>query len=219
MWTKGFIYFYEAFFIWGDILKKFRLFVITSVAIGTLLSIFYLIYVAKQMEMYTLSRNDGNPSFILYSSGGGSFKNMKDEQNILKHTEKILESSGYDALALSIPGYNENIARDSIIKNMKKNKKYIILDISPTKLLVSNKAFIVRIGNKDNPKYDENMEYGRFIKENINDKELKVNLLTDLRSNYNQDIGYKSIRIEIAESLSESYAQAVLSKIAAVLIK
>jgi hypothetical protein len=56
-----------------------------------------------------------------------------------------------------------------------------------------------------------------FNDDNI--KDLKINIISDTRDNYYQDIAYKAVRIEISEKMDYEKAEGCISRILKPIIK
>ena len=193
-------YIYMKLFLFGEVVKRIKIFILAVIAVCTLMSIVYLSLIARKMEQYTISRNDGERCFIVCSMKNGSLSDQKDLGKLVEYTAKSLKSAGYDAVT----------AGSSDIKDeMKKNKKYYMIDINSTKLLVNKNSAILRIGNNNNPKYNDNLEYAKYIKANV--KDIKVNVISDEDDNYNQDAACRSVRIEISDRMDYESASKCIS--------
>jgi hypothetical protein len=85
------------------------------------------------------------------------------------------------------------------------------MDINTTKLLTSKNSVILRVGNNNNSKYDENFEYAKSIKENA--AGLKTTIISDSKNNYYQELAYKAVRVEISEQSNYEEAENCIAKI------
>jgi hypothetical protein len=201
-------------------MKKIKIVTIVAIVIFTVGAIAYLIFHAEKMEKYTLSKNDGGICFVVYSSSGGSFKDGVIINEILKYTSNFAISAGCNAINLGVKSsLSPEKLREELLNNMKQGKKYILLDINLSKLVVNKNTALLRLGNKNNPKFQENFGYADAIKSNIKDKSTKINIIIDHKDNHNQDMGYRAIRLEIADKNTYEDAKAVLSKIIEAMVK
>lgn len=198
-------------------MKTLKGFILFIIALCTALAILYLIFQAKKLEQYTGAIDYSDKCYILYSSDGGELKDAENISNILSFAADFLKQSGTDAAAIN-ETQKEKI-KSKIMDLMKKDKKYILIDINPTKLILSENTVLIRLGKKENPKYESNLEYALKLKEAISNKykNLKVNTLTDSKYSYNQDMGHTAIRLEISESLTCENAKTLTSYILEIL--
>lgn len=186
------------FFFSGDILRRFRIFVIGTIAVCTFLSLLYLVYIAKLVEKYTIAGTGGDLCFIMYSSSGGMIKGDKTIYDVIKNTADKINDSGYDSVIIE-PEEPEELSKE-VIKSMKKNKKYILLDISSGNAVINKNTLLIRLQNKDTVRYKENLESAEAVKKYLNDKDIKVNIITDTKSSVNQNIGCCSLKLEISKN-------------------
>lgn len=194
-------------------MKTIKGVILFIIALCTALSILYLIFQARKLESYTGAIEAADKCYILFSSDGGKLKNGENISSILSFAADFLKQSGADAVAINETQNNK--IKKEILDLMKKDQKYILIDINPTKLILNENTILIRLGKKDNTKHESNMEKALILKEAIlgNYKDLKVNILTDSKNNYNQDLGHTALRLDIAESLSYENAKILTSYI------
>jgi hypothetical protein len=166
---------------------------------------------AKRLERYTISQDSSAREFIIYSSLGG-----EDINKILSFTEGTMEKAGYDGEVMKYISHDS--FRERVQREMDKPKQYILLDINISKLVINRDTIVIRIGTKDNPKLQENLEYGNMIRDALKDRGIKVNILKDSTGNYNQDLGYRSIQITISSNHDYQSASLLIGELAKVLI-
>ncbi|MDF2674890.1 MAG: hypothetical protein K0R09_3158 [Clostridiales bacterium] len=191
-------------------IKAFTLFII---ALCTALAILYLIFQTKKLERYTGIIDYEDKCYILFSTDGGKLSNGKSIQEILSFSADFLKQSGIDAVM--VEETKNNKIKSKILDLMKRDRKYIMIDINPTNLITNENTILIRLGKKDNAKYETNLEYASKLKETITSKysTIKVNLLSDSKNNYNQDLGNTAIRLDIPQTLSYESAKILMSYI------
>lgn len=192
-------------------MKTFKGFILFIIALCTALSILYLIFLTKNLEKYTGAMDYSGNYYILYSSEGGSLKSGENISNILSYGADFLKQSGVNTK--TITETESNKIKSKILNTMKKDRKYILIDINTTKLIQNENTILIRLGKKDNTKYESNLETASKLKGIIAGKykNLKVNTITDSKNNYNQDLGHIAIRIDISESLTLENAKKLTS--------
>lgn len=179
-------------------MRTIKTFIIVLIGVCTALAIGYLVLQAKRLERYTAMVDYMEKYYIVFSSGGGTLKDSKNISDIRKFALDYIKQSG--AGGVEIKAVESNLIRKEIINSMKRERQYILADVNITKLLTSENSILIRVGKKDNDKYNDNMEYASKVKELIASvsKDIKVSIISDSKNNYNQDLGYRSIRIEIS---------------------
>lgn len=201
-------------------LKRIKVYIIAVIAIFTLLALLYLVYMAEELDEYTISSNDGRKCFVLYSSSGGNFEGGGSTKDILKFCSETLKSAGYNSVIIE-DTYEKGsgLLRENIIKKLSKSKKYVLLDINSGLLVVSRNTALIRLGNRNNVKFRDNLELAGSIKGQADEKRVKVRIYTDTKDNYNQDLGYRAIGIELSNKATLTEARNVLSEILKGVIK
>lgn len=192
-------------------MKRFKIFVIIFVSVCAFLGVVYLISIAKEMERYTLSTTDNGYMFILISSSGEEFKNLSGKKELMDYTCSLIEGNGYRCRIVDIGGMDKKSAEKAISKAAKGVGKYILLDINPTKLVVSDKSIVLRISKLEESSYRENLEYARTVKAGIKDKELVVHIISDDKQGYYQNSSDKCLRLELWDGIDNEKARYLIS--------
>lgn len=179
-------------------MRKIKMFIVGIILFFTMLSIAYLAYIAQQLDKYAVSRNDGRKCIVLYSSSGGRLKNSQAIDGVLEGLNEKLILEGTDSINLGIKNnIDSNELTKQLLKQMGGNKKYILVDINTTDLLYNKRTALVKL-NSNSLKYKENLSYANVIKNEAEPKGIKLNIIGDSKSNLDQDMGYRAIRIEIS---------------------
>lgn len=194
-------------------MKTIKGFILFVIALCTALAILYLVFQAKNLERYTGAADYSDKCYILFSTQGGELKDKMNISKILDFSAEFLKQSNMDAII--VDETQNSKVKNKIISKMKKNQEYILVDINPTKLITNENTILIRLGKKDNSKYESNMEYASKLKEAVTGKykNLRVNILTDSKNTYNQDLGHTAIRLDISQNLSYDNAKILLSYI------
>lgn len=193
-------------------MKRFKIFVIILVSLCALLGVLYLMSIAREMEKYTLSSSSSDGYvFILISSSGKEFKNLSEKKEIMEYASSLIEGSGYKCRIVDIDGMDKKSAEKAINKAAKGAEKYILLDINPTKLVVSDKSIILRVSMLEENKYHENLEYAKNVKAGIKDKELVVHIISDDKQGYFQNSSEKCLRLELWDGIDDDKAKKLIS--------
>lgn len=192
-------------------MKRFRIFVIILVAVCALLGVLYLMSIAREMEKYTLSPSGSGYAVILVSSSGEGFKNVTDRKKLMDYTCSLIEGSGYKCKVVDIDGMDKKSAEKAINDAAKGVEKYILLDISPTKLVVSDKSIILKVSKLEENSYRENLEYAKHVKSGIKDKGLVVHIISDDKQGYYQNRYDKCLRLELWDEIGDDKAREIIS--------
>jgi hypothetical protein len=201
-------------------MKKLKALVVVIITIFTLASVMYLIYHAEKIDRYTLAVNDGRTCFVVYSSSGGTINGEETIDNVLSYVESFASQVGYDSINLGIKkGIDEETLRKEIMDSMKQDKKYILLDINATGIVINKNTIIIRVSSKTNDKYSENLEFANSIKETVTDKTLKANIIPDKNKAYNQDLGYRALYLDISNKNTLSETKEIISNVLGTLVK
>lgn len=193
--------------------KRFKIFVIIFVSVCALLGVLYLMSIAKEMERYTLSTSDSGYMFILISSSGEEFKNLSGKKELMEHTCSLIEGNGYKCRIVDIDGMDKESAEKAISKAAKRAEKYILLDINPTKLVVSDKSIVLRVSKLEESSYQGNLEYARLVKAGIKDKQLVVHIISDDKQGYYKNSGEKCLRLELWDGIDDEKARDLISTV------
>lgn len=196
-------------------MKRFKIFAIILVSVCALLGVLYLMSIAKEMEKYTLSSYDSRNMFILISSSGEEFKNISEIKELMEYTSNLIEGSGYKCKVVDIDGMDKKSVETAINKAAKGAGKYILLDINPTKLVVSDKSIILRVSKLEENSYRENLEYARLVKDGIKDKDpdLVVHIISDDKQEYFQNSSEKCLRLELWDGIDDENAKKLISTV------
>ncbi|TDT50546.1 hypothetical protein [Fonticella tunisiensis] len=198
-------------------MRRAKIIAIVIIVFATFVSILYLIYEAKELERYTISPNDRDFYFILYSTSGGTLRDNSSVKGILLSCEKSLKSMGYDVLNLGIRGNAD--AREEIIKSVKGSKKYVLLDINATAAVLNKNTLLIKIGSRDETRYMENLEHGNKIKNTLKNIGIGVNILSDAKNGYNDDLSSISLRFEISKRNNAREGAELISKALGAMIR
>lgn len=192
-------------------MKTLKGFILIVIALCTAMAILYLVFQAKKLERYTGVIDNGDKCYIVLSTEGGGIKNGKKISEILNFSVDFLKQSGMDA-ALVEETKNDKIKKE-IVNLMKRDRKYILVDINPTKLISNEGTVLIRLGKKNNPNYENNLVYATKLKEIMSSKynNIKVNIIGDSKNSYNQDLGHNAVRIEISHNISYENAKILMS--------
>lgn len=188
--------------------------IIFIIALCTALAILYLIvFQVRDLEKYTSVTDCDDKCYILFSTEGGTLNDGTGITKILGFAADFLKQSEMDAAI--VDETQDSKIKGKVVNLMKKDREYILVDINPTKLITSESTILIRLGKKDNTKYESNMEYAAKLKEAISSKysNLKVNILSDSKNTYNQDLGHNAVRIDISKNLSYENAKVLISYI------
>lgn len=200
-------------------MKKIKIFIVGVIVFFTMLSIAYLAYISKQMEKYAVSRNDGRTCFVIYSSSGGRFNGSGSLEPVLEHLKDASSRGGYDSINLGVKNNIESKElTKQLLKHMGFNKKYILIDVNTTELVTSKKTILIKISNNAS-KYKDNLDYSNKIKEALAMEDIKTNIITDGKQVLNQDLGYRSIRIEISSKMGIEEGKKLIENIVEGLVK
>lgn len=161
----------------------------------TVLCTIYLIYVAKNIEKYTISEIEGEKYFIIYSSTSLKTVDGHEIGELLKYTDNCIKELGFDGAVLEYKD-GESFKRDAL-KIMRTNKQYILVDMGLSNLLVNKNTLLIRAGVEKSDITDENIEYALGLKDKLNRENIKINILPDLKNTWNSDMGYRSLRMDI----------------------
>lgn len=194
-------------------MKRFKYFVIILVAVCTLLGVLYLMSIARKMEKYTLSSYGSGYGFILISSSGEEFKNLSGRKELMEYTSSLIEGSGYKCRVVDIDEMDKASAEKAINKAAREAEKYILLDISPTKLVVSDNSIILRVSKLDESSYRKNLEYAKSIKDGIKDKGLVVHIISDDKQSYYQNSYENCVRLELWDGIEDDMARKLISTV------
>lgn len=203
----------------GIDVKKIKMFVVGVIVLFTILSIAYLAYISKQMEKYAVSRNDGRTCYIIYSSSGGKFNGSGSVEPVLEHLKEGVSKGGYDSINLGVKNnIDSNELTKQLLKHMGFNKKYILIDINTTEFVASKKTILIKVSNNAS-KYKDNLDYSNKMKEALAMAGVKANIITEGKQVLNQDLGYRSIRIEISSKMGIEEAKKLIENFVAGLVK
>jgi hypothetical protein len=193
-------------------MKKLKVSTIIIITAFTFMAILYLIYQAERMQEYTIARNDGRTCFVVYSSMGGDLKDGKTVKEVLDYAETFAVSAGYDSINLGVnKTATDEEMRKKIIDNLKQNKRYIILDINATGIIINKDTVLLKLSSKNPERYKDNLEYANKIKKNVAEKSIKVNILSEKKFTYNQDLGYRAFYLDMSNKITLNEAQQTLS--------
>lgn len=201
-------------------MKKLKVSTIIIITAFTFMAILYLIYQAERMQEYTIARNDGRTCFVVYSSMGGTLKDGKTIEDVLNFAQDFASSAGFDSLNLGVKNTtSDEEMRKEIIDNLKQNKRYIILDINATGVIINKNTVLLKLSNKNLEKYNENLEYANTIKKSAEGKSIKVNILAENKFTYNQDLGFRALYLDISDKGTLNDAQQLVSNLLESLVK
>lgn len=186
-----------------------KIIAIIAIALGTLLSIVYLIYQAEELEKYTSVPMDGSTVFIMYSSEGGGLKDGSSCQKLLNECKKSLESFGYETICIEGRGDEGNL-RESILKAMKGGKRYILLDVNASQTVGVKNMLLVRLSSRDRERYKENTACAAKVKDGFKNSKVKVSIHAESRNGLNQDIGFGALRLELSGQNTLKEAQDII---------
>lgn len=194
-------------------MKTIKGFILFIIALCTALAILYLIFQTKKLEKYTGVIDYADKCYILFSTDGGEIKDGKSITDVLGFSGDFLKQSGMEAIVVNETQNNK--IKNKIVDSMKKDRKYILVDINSTKLISNENTILIRLGKKDNTKYESNMEYASKLKEALSQKQntIKVNIIGDSKNNYHQDLGHMAIRLDISQNISYENAKILMSYI------
>lgn len=178
-----------------------KIIALVAIALGTLLSIVYLIYQAKELEKYTSAPMDGSTAFIIYSSDGGGLKDGTSCQRLLEECKNSLETFGYETIYLEGRG-DEVALRERIQKDMKGGKRYILLDVNAAQTPGARNMLLVKVSSRYKDRYKENAGYAAKIKEGLKSSRIRVSIIAESRGGLNQDLGYGALRFEFSRQNS-----------------
>lgn len=200
-------------------MKRFKAFIIILIAVGTMLGLLYLISIAKEMEKYALSPSGGGSTFILVSVADESFKSISETQSLADYTSSLFKGAGYGCSCVDIRGMDHKSAQKTIRSAVKGAGSHMLVDIRPTKLVVSEKSVILRVSSLDEDKYGENLELAKEVKNKIKGKGLSIHIVIDDKQEYNQYQGEKCLRVELWDGVSEEGAKELISTILSAVIQ
>jgi hypothetical protein len=193
-------------------LKTIKSFILFIIAVCTALAILYLIFQTKKLEKYTGVIDYADKCYILFSTDSGEIKDGKSITDVLGFSGDFLKQSGMEAIV--VEETQNNKVKNKILDSMKKDRKYILVDINSTKLISNENTILIRLGKKNNTKYEANMEYASKLKEALSQKHnIKVNIIGDSKNNYHQDLGHMAIRFDISQNISYENAKILMSYI------
>jgi hypothetical protein len=195
----------------GDNLKTMKGFILFIIALCTALAILYLVFQTRRLEKYTGVIDYSDKCYIIFSTDGGVLKDGRNINDVLSFTADYLKQSEMEAVVVNETKNDKT--KNKIVDLMKKDRKYILLDINPTKLISNESTILIRLGKKDNTKYESNMQYASKLKAAIISKynTIKVNIIGDSKNNYNQDLGHIAMRFDISENISYENTKTLMS--------
>jgi hypothetical protein len=167
--------------------------------------------IAKEMERYTLSSSSNGYEFILISSSGEEFKNLPEKKALIEYTSSLIEGCGYECSIVDIDGMDQKSAEKAIDGAVKGAEKHILLDINPTKMVVSDKSIILKVSRLEENNYRQNLEYAKSVKAGIKDKELVVHIISDDKQGYYQGNCEKCLRLELWDGIDGDNARKLIS--------
>lgn len=181
-------------------MKAAKIIIVFMVFLFTVLCTIYLIYVAKNMEKYTIAELDGEKYFILYSSESLKTSDEHVIGELLRYMKNCINELGFDAAILEYK--NEKQFNRDTLKLMKKEKQYILIDIGLSNLLVNKNTLLIRAGVEKTDITNENIEYALRLKKRLEGENIKINVLPDTKNTWNRDVGYRSLRMDICSKNS-----------------
>ena len=200
-------------------MRRFKIFVIILVAVCAILGVIYLMSIAKDMERYTISSSGSSYGFVLVSSSKEGFKNISEKKELLEYAAGLLKGAGYSCSYVEIGGMDNKTAEEAIQKAMKGAGRYILLDICPTKLVVSDKSLILRVSRLEEGRYHNNLEYAKTVKAGIKDEGIVVHIISDDKNWYYQSLGEKCLRLELWDNIADDKAKELISTTLSAVIK
>lgn len=181
-------------------LKAVKIIIVFAVFLFTVLCTIYLIYVARNMEKYTIAELDGDKYFIVYSSESLKTSDEHRIEELLGYIKNCIHEAGFDIAILEYK--NEKQFNRDALKLMKKEKQYILIDIGLSNLLVNKNTLLIRAGVQKADYTNENIEYALRLKKRLDEENIKINVLPDTKKTWNSDMGYRSLRIDICSKNS-----------------
>lgn len=200
-------------------MKKLKITFILFIFIFATLSILYLIYQAEKIERSTMAPLGDRIGFIIYSTN----QNIDDKDKIvklLKYTNDTLEEAGYERIMINNgKPCSSDEARKNIEKGLNRGQKYILLDINMSNLVINKNTILFRVDENNGQKYMDNIDYVNHMKNSLESKDFKVNVVEEYKSNNNQDLGYRALKIDISSKNTLEEGEELISKIIEVIIK
>lgn len=192
-------------FLWGDIVKYFKIFVITVILAVTFFSILYLTKIAKDIEEYTFSRGD-SINLIVYTTSKEKLIDA-DIKNLLDYIEKSQESIGIKVKNLGAITDKKTL-ENKLNKTIKPLGRYIVIDLSLNDKIINKETILIRV--EKNEKYDENVGFANKIKTTLNKD--RVNILGESKCNL-QEFGDRALRVELSNKLTLKEAEKLIDKL------
>lgn len=192
-------------FLWGDIVKYFKIFVITVILAVTIFSILYLTKIAKDIEEYTFSRGD-SINLIVYTTSKEKLIDA-DVKNLLDYIETSQESLGIRVKNLGAITDKKTL-ENKLHKIIKPLGRYIVIDLSLNDKIINKETILIRV--EKNEKYDENAGFANKIKTTLNKD--RVNILGESKC-YLQEFGDRALRVELSNKLTLKEAEKLIDKL------
>ncbi|EYE89858.1 hypothetical protein Q428_00165 [Fervidicella metallireducens AeB] len=200
-------------------MKKLKVTFVLFIFIFATLSILYLIFQAEKIERTTIAPLTDRIGFIIYSTN----KNIEDKDKIvklLKYANATLQEAGYEGVMINNgKPCSPDEARKNIEKKIKGGLKYILLDVNMSNLVVNKDTVLLRVDKNNGQKYIDNIDFVETIKNSLEGKGFKVNVIEDYKFNNNQDLGYRALKIDISSNNTLDEGKEAISKIIEVIIK
>lgn len=176
-------------------MRGLKFFVIAVVLLLSTLSIIYLMYKAKGIERYTISKDYIGKTYVLYSSKKIELKDGIEKEDILKFSREALKSLGYSVYTIEFK--NRDDFYKKVLKITDKNNQCTFIDICSSELFINKNTVLLRVFINDGD-YSEGMQYLKGIKNKIGTDNLKINIIADSKSAVINNFTYNNIGIEFS---------------------
>jgi len=189
-------------------LKGFKGFIVVLIIIFTTAAILYLVYQAKRLERYTTVTMDEEIHFLIYSSKSAISQDGKNIGDLLKYIRNQSKDLGYGASIIEYK--NKEAFKREAERKMKGSSQYILMDVGLSSLVINKNTILIRAEFNSSDKSKENIKYANSIKKKLEDENIKVNVLPDSKNNWNGELGYRSLRIDISDKCTLDEAEKLL---------